>query len=279
MSAIRELQTALLETETAQFVTTMLRDISATRLQSLRATFEANRAYYAELHGLMAMVQAYAHQNGVVLPSTTGGRVYVAVTSNKRFYGQLNQHVMSQFKAALEEHQSAAGIVIGQTGQQLLARMTFPRPVSTIAFASDAPTPEELKATIAALHNYTEVYVIHPTFINSFRQEPVVTDLTHEPEEKPNLPMLPAVEYICEPDLPALAEFFRTQIRYVLFDRILLETRVALTGARLMKMQRARERAKDLVKVERRNIHRAVTTMESMHLLETFTGFKSDRTL
>jgi ATP synthase F1 gamma subunit len=279
MSAVRDLQEELEQTETAQFVTTMLRDISATRLQSIRTIFEANRAYYTELHTLMAMVQSYAQRVGIELDQTQfgTGKAFVAVTSNKRFYGQLNQLVIKEFVRNLQVHPSAAGFVIGQTGVQIIERMRVARPVTSFVFPSDTPTHEEMASVITALHPYNEVMICHPTFINSFRQEPVVTDITHEP--KPVERDLPPVEYICEPDITALLEFFRTQIRYVLFDRVLLETRVALTGARLMKMQRARERAKELVKQQRQEIHKVVSTAESMRLLETFTGFRSDRTI
>jgi F0F1-type ATP synthase gamma subunit len=277
MSAIRELQEVLEQTETAQFVTTMLRDISATRLQSIRAIFEANMAYYAELHTLTTLVQTYANQAGFgpVAAHEGIGRVYVAVTSNKRFYGQLNYQVMKTFAAVLASHDGAEGLVIGLTGQQLLERVPVTRPVSTIAFKNDTPTPGEITNIIASLHGYNEVMVVHPTFINSFRQEPKVTDVTHVPEVVPVATK--KIEYICEPDIVSLLEFFRTQIRFVLFDRALLETRLALTGARLMKMQRARERAKELVAEERRHIHKVESSQQSMRLLETFTGFRTDK--
>ncbi len=279
MSAVRDLQEELEQTETAQFVTTMLRDISATRLQSIRAIFEANRAYYTELHQLMAMVQAYAATAGIQLDDTEfgRGRVFVAITSNKRFYGQLNQLVIKEFVRNLQVYPRAQGIVIGQTGQQILERLRVARKVTTFSFAADTPTHDEMTSVITALHPYNEVMICHPTFINSFRQEPVVTDITHEPKQTAGQ-VIP-VEYICEPDIKALLEFFRTQIRFVLFDRVMLETRVALTGARLMKMQRARERAKELVKSQRQEIHKVMSTAESMRLLETFTGFRSDRTI
>jgi F0F1-type ATP synthase gamma subunit len=279
MSAVHELQEELVQTETAQFVTTMLRDISATRLQSIRTIFDANKTYYTELHTLMALVQAYATGAGVKLDEARfgTGKIYVVVTSNKRFYGQLNYQVIKDFVAHLQADPTAQGLVIGLTGQQLLERVTLPHPVSMMSFATETPTSDEITTVIAALHRYNEVMVIHPTFINSFRQEPLLTDVTHvatvtTPETK-------KVEYICEPDIVGLLEFFRTQIRFVLFDRVLLETRLALTGARLMKMQRARERAKELVKGQRRQIHKVESSQQSMRLLETFTGFKSDRTI
>lgn len=282
MSAIRELQDALEQTETAQFVTTMLRDISATRLQAIRAIFDANKAYYSELHSLMGVVKQYAAEKHIALTGVHegAGRVYVAVTSNKRFYGQLNQQVITEFVARLRAEPSARGMVIGQTGQQLLQKMEVTYPISLVAFVNDTPTNTEMTNVIKALHGYNEVMVLHPTFINSFRQEPHVTDITHAPRLLDDKTMAPqTVEYLCEPDLVGLLEFFRTQIRYVLFERVLLETRLALTGARLMKMQRARERAKELVKTQRQDIHKVVSMVQSMRLLETFTGFKSDRNI
>jgi F0F1-type ATP synthase gamma subunit len=135
----------------------------------------------------------------------------------------------------------------------------------------DEPTPQEVERIIGSLREYDEVVVIHPTFINAFEQKAKLTDLTHVPPR--TSPTVPALEYIIEPDIPAMIVFFKTQIRLVLFDRIVLETRLALTGARLMKMQRARERAGEMLVAERRVIHKEISTMQSMRLLETFAGF------
>lgn len=280
MSAIRDLQERLQQTETAKFVTTMLRDISATRLQAIRAEFDANQAYYAELHELMELIKGYAKEQGISLEQPDEQqRVYVALTANRRFYGQLNNDIMKALYARLEEDTSAQALVIGATGLQYLDRNTPPgKVVDRIQFVHDEPTNAEVQSVIEQLAAYNEVMVVHPTFINSFRQEPRLTDITHQPPAA-SPTVNPEVDYIFEPDLPALLRFFRTQVRMVLFRRVLLETRVALTGARLMKMQRARERANELVKSERRAIHKQISTIQSMRLLETFTGFVSDRKL
>lgn len=280
MSAIRDLQERLQQTETAKFVTTMLRDISATRLQAIRTEFEANQAYYAELHELMELIKGYAKEQNISLELPEDQqRIYVALTANRRFYGQLNNDIMQQLYERLEADTSAQALVIGGTGQQYLEQHTPPGTVvDTVQFAQDAPTNAEVQSVIEALATYNEVMVVHPTFINSFRQEPRVTDITHQPPAA-SPTVNPEVDYIFEPDLPALLRFFRTQVRMVLFRRVILETRVALTGARLMKMQRARERASELVKTERRAIHKQISTIQSMRLLETFTGYVSDRKL
>lgn len=276
MSAINELREELAHTETAQFVTTMLRDISATKLQSIRAAFEANEQYFEELHGLMHLIHTYAAEKKIALPKAEKGRVYVAITSNRRFYGTLNYDVMIALKETLDKDPEAECVVIGQTGKQAAERSSKLAGLKAtyMMFEKDEPTEQEIANAVIKLRPYKELSVVHPTFVNAFSQVATVTDITHvshKPEEKAE-----TLEYLVEPDIPAMLEFFKTQIRLVLFDRVILETRLALTGARLMKMQRARERAEDMATSERRLIHKEMSTMQSMRLLETFTGYNNE---
>jgi ATP synthase F1 gamma subunit len=272
MSAINELREGLAHTQTAQFVTTMLRDISATKLQSIRAAYEANVQYYAELHHKVSMLQNYIAVNNIGLEQGKKKRVYVALTSNRRFYGTLNADVIKRLRTEVAADGDAATcVIVGQTGRQILQRSPLAAEITYEAFLKDEPTPQEVERVIASLRTNDEVVVIHPTFINAFEQKAKLTDLTHVPDS--TTPAVPPLDHIIEPDIPAMIEFFTTQIRFVLFGRIVLETRLALTGARLMKMQRARERAGEMLTEERRVIHKEISTMQSMRLLETFAGF------
>lgn len=274
MSAISELREVLEEMQTASFVTTMLRDISATRLQQIRAAFDANHAYFLELHELMKLVEAYneeflelayAHKEPL--------RAYVAITSNKRFYGTLNHQVIHALTEAHDASRQAECFVIGATGKQILEASELQLPASFIQYESDNPSSHEMFGTMQALARFDEIMVIHPTFVNSFTQRPSTTDLTHAPK-KEELKDHMKIDYLFEPDIPKMLAFFKTQIRLVLYSRVMLETQLALTGARLMKMQRAKERSEELLKEERRVIHKEISTVQSMRLLEAFAGFR-----
>jgi len=275
MSAINELKETLEHTQTASFVTTMLRDISATKLQSIRALFEANEVYFKELHELMALVQTYSSRyqesHG---EHEVSKRVYIALTSNKRFYGMLNHQITNTLRKTLAQNENADCLVIGQTGRQIIETSPLSRTPRFLAFANDEPTSAEILAVVKELMPYTEIIVVHPTFINSFIQEAALTDVTHTPDAVHKAEPQ-TLDYLFEPEIPKIIEFFRTQIRLVLFDRVVLETRLALTGARLMKMQRARERAEELLTLQRRIIHKEISTLQSMRLLEAFSGFNS----
>lgn len=281
MSAINELREQLAHTETAQFVTTMLRDISATRLQAIRLAYEANEQYYAELHHLVYLVQSYATMHDIELPETSTGTIYVALTSNRRFYGTLNNEVIGKMRTSFwSAPEGASCLIIGQTGQQIYEHMSEIEGLTPTyaAFRKDEPTPEEIAEMITKLAPYAQVKVVHPTYVNAFTQIAKVTDITHV-KKRQELSAENTLEYLFEPDIPKMLDFFKTQIRSVLFDRVVLETQLALTGARLMKMQRARERAEEILKSERRLIHKEVKTMQSMRLLETFTGYNNENEL
>lgn len=272
MSAINELKEALEQTQTAEFVTTMLRDISATKLQAIRGRFEANQKYFTELHGLMALVQSYAREADIAVNTPTNKRVYVAVTSNKRFYGNLNHEIIRALYASLLGNDTADSLVVGQTGQQIVSVNPMPRRPNFLSFLKDDPTEDELLSLIEKLGAYDEVLVIHPTFVNSFQQHAKTTDITHLPEPTESHERR-TIDYLFEPEILKIIEFFKTQIRMTLFMRVLLETQVAFTGARLMKMQRAREKAGEMVKSQKHVIHKETSTVKNMRLLETFSGF------
>ena len=273
MSAVHDLKETLEQLQTAQFVTTMLRDISATRLQSIRSAYMANEVYYTELHELMRLVKSYAaaHAPHTLYKNNEAGRVYVALTSNKRFYGILNHRVLQHYFELRQSDQTAAGLIVGQTGRNIVNTRDQAEETEFFSFAKDTPKPEETLKLIESLAGYTEVVVVHPTFVSSFTQNVAVTDISHVPKE--SVKETPPLDYLFEPDIPDMLKFFTKQIRLVLFERVLLETELALTGARLMKMQRARERAKELVGEQRHTIYKEVSTVKSMRLLETFTGF------
>ena len=223
-------------------------------------------------NSLTQRLQTYASEHNIVLPQIKKKRIFVAVTSNRRFYGTVNEEVVAQLQKEILADEHCEVLVIGQTGKQIMERSNITVPVAYTSFMKDEPTAEEVHTIVTTVAMYTEVVVIHPTYVNAFEQTAKVTDVTHVPhiEDTPNEPVL---EYLFEPDIPVMLDFFATQIRFVLFDRIML------TGARLMKMQRAREKAEEMLTGQRRVIHKEMSTMQSMRLLETFTGFHSKDTV
>ena len=70
-----------------------------------------------------------------------------------------------------------------------------------------------------------------------------------------------------------MLEFFNTQVRYVLFERMLLETRLSRVAARLVKMDTADQNAEALIGAERRELRRAKSSFSSRRMIETLVGY------
>lgn len=278
MSVVVELKEQLEGTQTARFVTTVLRDISATKLQEIKEAFDKNTLYYEEMRDLDALVQTYALRNALLeKESTQNGQIFVALTSNKRFAGMLNRDIIERLTGRMDKDDSSSFMVIGRTGRTYLEGSPYEDRFQYYEFESDSPTSAEARKLLKRLSEFDQVYVFCPKFINPFRQEVSLIDITHKPEPKKAEEL--NVDYIFEPEIIDLLAFFEDQIRFILFNRVLLETKLAQTGARLTKMQRARERAKEMVGDLRHTIHKEENALESMHLLETFAGFHKEERL
>lgn len=274
MSAINDLQEHLEGLQTASFVTTMLRDISATKLQHIRAAYDKNANFYREMHQLDALVQTYALRQQLLKKESLeeDRQVFLAITSNKRFYGTINREITERLLGRLEKDEESEFLMIGNTGKQILEMTEYADRVKYWEFADDEPNEDEKLELIKHLGDYNSIFIFYPVYINHFRQEVALIDITHRAQT--DLIEGVNIDYIFEPEIDEVIEFFETQVRLILFNRVLIETKLAQTGARLSRMERARERAEELVKDQRGLIHKESMALQNKRLLETFAGFQ-----
>ena len=66
--------------------------------------------------------------------------------------------------------------------------------------------------------------------------------------------------------------FFENQVRQLLFNRIMLESELSRTAARLVKMNSTEERAEGIIQEKRRVLRKETMVIEDIRLLETFTS-------
>jgi len=139
-------------------------------------------------------------------------------------------------------------------------------------FEDDSPTDEELGIFLERIKPYGRVVVFYPSFISVFKQGVKTMDITQKPEFTEDAEK--EEEYIFEPNLSEMIQFFEIQIRNLLFNRAMLETELARTAARLMRMNEAENRATDLIKEKESQLQKETMALSSIRLLETFLGYK-----
>ena len=275
MSRVAEIRQSVEDYRTAELITSALQDISATEMQDLRSRFERNATFFEGIREVYAIVKAHAremlgHDNE---PKAKHRKrdIYIALTSNRRFFGTMNRDIIRAFERTIESAADSDFLVIGQTGGQYLEASQYRERVSRAEFEDDAPSDSEREDVISLIDAYARVFIVYPKFINPFRQDVAMTDITQAPTGAVS-PEARA-EYIFEPELANMLGFFERQVRRTLFERVLLETELARDAARTMKMRNARDRAGELREKEERRLRHEYAMLADIALMESFIGF------
>lgn len=267
-------QDELRELETVRFVTGALFEVSAESIGRLRLSFEKNRLFYTEISELYQSIKQAAFVRGHLesKPSTKIRGVSVAFTSNTRFYGSVNSDVMQTFMEHMRVTKRDC-VVIGKTGRTFMNNYPeFAKRCSFFVFEGDQPTIKEMRQFLKKVDVYDQVYVFHSSFVNVFSQNVAALDITHTPHVDEQGGDESQIDYIFEPELTKILHFFETRVRYLLFQRAMLESELARTAARLLAMSRAEERADEALKRVRHSLKREQETFNDMRLLESFSA-------
>jgi len=273
-TAVGNKQNELEDLETIRFVVSALFDISVEKLGHLRAEFQKNQKFYIDISSLYSDIKRIARKKGE-LPEkkkNATSTVFVALTSNTRFYGSINADVMRSFNKHLVEikDKNADAVVIGNTGRIFFeGHSKDVLKTKFLSFADDRPTKKEIRKFLESVEEYDEVYVFYPAFVSIFTQEVSQLDITYT-SQKADSSENDSLEYIFEPELPKILEFFETRIRYLLFGRVILESELARTAARLFSINRSQDRADKKIKRVRRDIQKNIDTFNDLRLLESF---------
>jgi ATP synthase F1 gamma subunit len=287
MSKVSDLKATVIEYQTAGVTAEALQDISAIRMTAIRRGFEKNRQFYDEIRKLYGIVQSQAkkaHQMAEIAAQKGGTakarnkrvrQLYIALTSNKRFYGALMRDIVTSLSLELDKAPESSAIIVGRIGWQHYETLGSSRKARQLIWSDDNPSTDELRSLVETFDNFDRILVFYPKFINPFKQEVGLVNVTESISDEADSPAAAEsdIGYIFEPEVPAILAFFDTQVQRVLFDRVLLEAELSRTAARLIKMGEAAERAKSLVKTQLARVRRESAAVSNQSLLETFSGF------
>ncbi|MDP3735184.1 MAG: F0F1 ATP synthase subunit gamma [bacterium] len=289
MSLRESLRDDLADLDALQFVASAFADQSLKAIARVRATFERSAPFYQSVHDLYALIRIRAEREGSVVRASHGGSgmAALALTSNHRFYGELNLAVV---RALIERElpDGARTIVIGRVGALYMKEFGYARRIHSFLFAEDIPRASELAALLSRLEAYERVVLYYPAFINLVTQRIETIEIgaaqregtrrggtgTHALElsgrGESALAAASASAYIFEPELALLARFFEIEVRRFLFQRVFLEAELARTAARLVAMSTAERTIGARMQSIRGALRRVTGALESMRTLEAF---------
>lgn len=274
MSSIEDLKEELNELNTMKFVTSAFTDAAATKLKNIRHAFERNRHFYDEITNIYHLVKTNAniHNSDYHNSETSQNNktLYVALTSNQHFYGSLNINIMSLFLPAARRV-NAEIMVIGSTGLEYTKSVPNLGTFENLILSSDSPTNDEIERILDKFRPYEKVIIYYPKYLSLLSQGVGFIDITQTSLVDENTPDI-QIHVIFEPELEKILTFFEEQVRQILFLRVLFETEIARTSARLVSMTTAEEKAEILIKEKNTQYRKALKNIINLQLLETFTG-------
>ncbi len=276
MSVIKKTREELEAILSIKTLSGVMRDLAVERVQRLREDFKKNINFYKEIEDLFNQVQILVNEQYKGISNEMKKRpvANIAVTSNHRFYGSLNQEVMKFFLknwSKAEDH-----IVIGKMGEIFMQETEYYDRCKFVFFGDDNPTRWEVQKVISLAKSYSKAIVHFPQYKTPFHQVPVTMDIVRmaevgEGEVQGNLN-----RFIFEPDLPLIHDFFSTQVQYILIQRIMLETDLSRTATRLVRMDGAENSAVEMYSQKKRELHDSIQRQLDIQLFESLSGLKNN---
>lgn len=280
---LRQINQTLEEGLSLKLITQAYAEISAIKLKRIRAGIENNRQFFNEVAGLFRTLKQVASRRRQLeetmkrLVTKNGRSVVLLLTSNYRFYGDINSMVINQFLLAAPKF-AVDRIVLGKMGIDYLQAIKYQYPYKQIVLSADLPVDSELKNLADTVKNYQQVLVFHSKFKTVLQQTPQVTDVTQtanvqisdvgnqKSEEEP-------LDFILEPEMDKMLEFFDSQIITLLLETTFLEAELSRTASRMISMDEAQTNANKFILDQRKILQSAMRNMENSRLLDTFASF------
>lgn len=278
MPTVGELKAQLEDTTTLKLIATAFTEAAAARVGKIKKDFERNSQFYTEISHLYHVVQLSKirdEKNQLIKTDKKQLKeLAVAVTSNQRFYGNLNINIMTEYIKDTKD-KNIDRMVIGSTGRDYL-KSSPDFHFEYFAFVHDLPSTTEANSFLDKVMVYDRVVLYFPKFVSLVTQKVGIKDITEtldvtvkDKEEELNI--------LFEPDLSLILDFFKRQVRSLLFWRVILETDLSRTAARLITMSSADERSTEMLKVTRSQLRKIQSSVINAKLLETFAAMKGAR--
>lgn len=271
MSLLDDIKDEMTDMETMHLIATSFTDTAAMRIRGIRIAFETNQEFYVELSHVYHLVKVVAIQRGLVPEQPPGAKVLtVAFTANQHFYGNVHRRIMDTVLAKQKKDHSHL-FVVGKTGKEYLQVSGVNDGYDFMQFEKDNPTKAEVEEFLERIKEYTTILVYYPHFVSLVRQEVGMIDIAQVLEV--GIETSKEETYVLfEPEVDQILNFFERQIRRVLFSRVVLESDLARTAARMVSMNEAAERADELMKEKHGEYLKVMRSLINRQLLDTFAG-------
>ena len=180
-----------------------------------------------------------------------GGQATIFFSVSTKFSAELNNKVFTHLKNKINDKTNL--FVLGQVGEEIIKRH-FPRRAYTLIELPRNNQPGNFTEVLQKLIAYDSVDVFFPRFQNVMAQEVITSNLSGEESfilESQKIERKTKRNFLFEPELEKILEFFKGEVFKYLFAKSIEESRLAHLGARITVLEQSRRFSDELEKKAR----------------------------
>ena len=233
-------------------------EVAAGRMQKVRLAVLTARDFLQGLSGVFVEVKAnYNEQVTMLVRKKKGGKetksslnrngrtVAVWISANAGLYGDIVEKTFSAFETFVNENKPDV-VIIGKLGVRQMTERMPQILYNYFGLEDDRVGPEELGEIMRYLLQFEKILVFHGLFKSLVNQESVTTAVSGDDLYQQSEPSSAGAsegqakhQYLFEPELAKVLQFFESQILVTLFEQAVHESQLAKFASRLMSLDRA----------------------------------------
>jgi len=259
MADINQIEQEIQTLDTMQALTRVYGEIASTRMKKTRENVVASRQFLADIESIFDDVRASYTQEvqklikkssrGRKAPTITflshnGKKVAVFLSSNTGLYGEIIPNTFRLFMQDVASGEFEVTIV-GRQGLGLFTGTGTQKPYTYFKFPEKEDEFESLSEIVEHIVLYDEVRLYYGKFESVITQKPVRQIITSEILIDDQKKGIKRKQYLFEPSLQSIMQFFETEIFASVFNHAYREGQLAKYASRILAMDRAYENIKN----------------------------------
>lgn len=270
----KEINILIEEARSLKEITQAFTQISSSKLKRIRSGVERNREFFKDLSGIYGLINIIARRRKIPAPPKNGKTLSILLSSNERFYGKITSELIEFFLIQVSKI-NCDKLVVGRSGVETIKSLNYALTYTPLILKSDFPDSAEFLSLSKVVNNYSKVLVFHPQFQSVMTQIPIIADITqseldvHTRTGQSEELISQINNFIIEPEVKIMVEFFDNQIKVILLEATFLEAELARTASRLISMDSAQNEAEKYLSTQELLLLNAQRSIQNARILET----------
>ena len=268
MIPVEELKKDLLTINRLKDITQAFQQDAAHYLRERREKIIKSRSYFREawrIYGILRRLVKYT-------PEVINKKIVILITPNHGIYGRLLNKAIAKAKE-LYFQQKADILITGRKGRSSFANLQE-RTSYFFELGADAGY-EDILPIKKIIARYSQIIIVYASYISTGKQKVAVATFKPEGTEGHKKEEVPPKNYIIEPDVQKVMDYFNEVLVGVTFYSYFAESMLAFKAAEMVLMENGYNNAEDLEKKMRLKLFRVQREIKDSKLRDLFSGRRS----